>query len=155
LTYSMLAEPLEGSNVTLDIRVWYQSMPPRWLAPMFDIQDSTIQAFQDLFDAQGAAPELVAETTTTIPVLAGLSESTTSATMQAYPNPTFDGEVAVRVPRQSIGALWEVYSPSGSRIAYGRVTSEAWNLRLPEPTGTYVLRMHADGNTWTRRLVRR
>jgi len=155
LTYSMLAEPLEGSNVTLDIRVWYQSMPPRWLAPMFDIQDSTIQAFQDLFDAQGASPELVAETTTTIPVLAGLSESTTSATMQAYPNPTFDGEVAVRVPRQSIGALWEVYSPSGSRIAYGRVTSEAWNLRLPEPTGTYVLRMHADGNTWTRRLVRR
>jgi len=130
-------------------------MPARWLAPMFDIQDSTIQAFQALFDAQGAAPELVAETTTSIPVLASLSESTATTSIQAHPNPTYDGEVSVRVPRQALGALWEVYSPSGSRISFGRVTAEAWSLRLPEPAGTYVLRMHAEGVTWTRRLVRR
>ena len=155
LTYSMMAEPVEEGNVTIDVRVWYQSMPARWLAPMFDIQDSTIQAFQALFDAQGAAPELVAETTTSIPVLASLSESTATNSIQAYPNPTYDGEVSVRVPRQALGALWEVYSPSGSRISFGRVTAEAWSLRLPEPAGTYVLRMHAEGVTWRRRLVRR
>ena len=122
---------------------------------MFDIQDSTIQAFQALFEAQGAAPELVAETTTSIPVLASLSESTDLTSLRAFPNPTYDGEVAVRVPIQAMGALWEVYSPSGSRIAYGRVTEKMWTLRLPEPTGTYVLRLHSDGETWTRRLVRR
>jgi hypothetical protein len=122
---------------------------------MFDIQDSTIQAFQALFDAQGAAPELVAETTTSIPVLAGLSESTAAKSIQAYPNPTYNGEVTVRAPQLALGALWEVYSPSGSRIAFGLVTSEVWTLHLPEPTGTYVLRLHADGESWTRRLVRR
>ena len=52
LTYLMNAEPLAG-NVNIDVRVWYQSMPARWIESMFDVQDSTIQAFQTLFNAQG------------------------------------------------------------------------------------------------------
>ena len=64
--YTMTGNPSVAGDVTVDVRIWYQSMPARWVAPMFDIQDSTIQAFQELFEAQGAAPELVAETSVSI-----------------------------------------------------------------------------------------
>ena len=46
MTYDMVADLPLGSNVDVDVRVWYQAMPPRWVNPMFDTQDSTIQAFQ-------------------------------------------------------------------------------------------------------------
>ena len=47
-------------------------MPPRWVEPMFAFEDSTIQAFQAFFEAQGAAPELVADTAFTVNVVGGV-----------------------------------------------------------------------------------
>ena len=152
--YAMTATPEAGTNVTLDVRVWYQSMPARWVAPMFDIQDSTIQAFQELFEAQGAAPELVAETTVVVPVVSGLDE-VDGTKVRVYPNPAPEGVVTVEVPAAARGGLWELYTPEGSRVAHGRVPSATWSLDLPAPTGTYVLRVHQDGETWTRRVIRR
>ena len=64
---------------------------------MFDIQDSTIQAFQELFEAQGAAPELVAETTVVVPVVSGLDE-VDGTKVRVYPNPAPEGVVTVEVP---------------------------------------------------------
>ena len=139
--YAMTATPEAGTNVTLDVRVWYQSMPARWVAPMFDIQDSTIQAFQELFEAQGAAPELVAETSVVVPVVSGLDELD-GTKVRVYPNPSPEGVVTVEVPAAARGGLWELYTPEGSRVAHGRVPSATWSLDLPAPTGTYVLRVH-------------
>lgn len=155
VTYAMMAEPEAGGSVTLDVRVWYQSMPARWIAPMFEVQDSTIQAFQMLFEAQGAAPELVAEATVSVPVLASVGDFPLEQSLRVHPNPTSDGQVAVRAPRQALGGLWELYAPTGSRIAFGRVESQSWELVLPQTRGTYVLRIHGSSQTWSRRIVRR
>jgi hypothetical protein len=64
-----------GGQVEVDVNVWYQAMPPRWVNPMFEFQDSTIQAFQTLFEAQGAAPELVKDTTFVLDFMGGMNES--------------------------------------------------------------------------------
>ena len=77
--------------MTVDVRVWYQSMPARWVAPMFDIQDSTIQAFQALFEAQGAAPELVSATSLSIPVTSGMEELDVKSALRVHPEPRTDG----------------------------------------------------------------
>ena len=37
MTYDMVADLPLGSNVDVDVRVWYQAMPLRWVNPMFDI----------------------------------------------------------------------------------------------------------------------
>ena len=153
--YAMTATPITNANVTVDVRVWYQSMPARWVAPMFDIQDSTIQAFQALFEAQGAAPELVSATSLSIPVTSGLGELDGRSALRVHPNPAPMGEVTVQAPQASLGGLWELYTPAGSRVAHGVVNRETWQLELPLTTGTYVLRVHHQGKTWTRRVVRR
>lgn len=152
LTYDMTASPSTDLPVVMDVRVWYQSMPPRWVAPMFDIQDSTIQAFQALFEAQGAAPELVAETSVSVPVVSSVSEQAQHG--QAFPNPTVDGRVTVVPPLAFQGGMWELYDPKGSRVNHGQ-GGALMELQLPAVPGTYVLQMHSKGQHWVRRLVRK
>ena len=152
LTYDMTASPSTDLPVEMDVRVWYQSMPPRWVAPMFDIQDSTIQAFQALFEAQGAAPELVAETSVSVPVVSSVSEQARHG--QAFPNPTVDGRVTVVPPLAFQGGMWELYDPKGSRVNHGQGEA-SMELQLPAVPGTYVLQMHNKGQHWVRRLVRK
>ena len=153
--YTMTGNPSVAGDVTVDVRVWYQSMPARWVAPMFDVQDSTIQAFQALFEAQGAAPELVAETSVSIPVTSGFGEDVAVQRLRVHPNPAPEGDVVVTAPSDAMGSLFELYAPDGSRVEYGKVTSLQWSLRLPHAAGTYVLRVHGAREVWTRRIVRR
>ncbi|MDA0946816.1 MAG: T9SS type A sorting domain-containing protein, partial [Bacteroidetes bacterium] len=139
-------------NVTVDVRMWYQSMPARWLNPMFALQDSSIQAFEAMFLAQGAAPELVAFEQVVIPVTGGIGDASRRY-LSVHPNPTRDGRVFVTMPPGDTGTLWELYNPAGSRIQHG-VTSPTFELQLPATAGTYVLRVHGGAQTWTRRIVR-
>ena len=96
--YAMTATPTSNANVTVDVRVWYQSMPARWVAPMFDIQDSTIQAFQTLFEDQGASPELVSAKSLSIPVVSGTAELDVKSALRVHPNPAPLGQVTVQAP---------------------------------------------------------
>jgi len=152
VTYE-IGVPAFSPYVTVDVRMWYQSMPPRWVNPMFDLQDSTIQAFQAMFEAQGAAPELVAFRREVIPVV-GATNDVPRQALAVHPNPTFDGRVVVNLPTTGRGGLWELYNPAGSRIEHG-TTASTFELQLPATAGTYVLRVHAEGQSWTRRIVRK
>ena len=135
--------------VTVDVRLWYQSMPPRWVNPMFDTQDSTIQAFQALFEAQGAAPELVAETTVEVPVVGSVAEQ--DSRVQAFPNPTADGLVQLDLP--VAGGMWELYAADGTRIQHGQAR-QRMTLELPKAAGTYLFKLHGEHRDWTTRIVR-
>ena len=154
VTYDMVADLPLGSNIDVDVRVWYQAMPPRWVNPMFDIQDSTIQAFQALFEAQGAAPELVSELSLTIPVTSNVQEMSSQVEGRLYPNPTMDGRVTVQVPAHLANGMWELYSPDGSRVAHGACETRL-SLELPQVRGTYVFKAHGAGAPWVQRVVRR
>ena len=108
-----------------------------------------------MFEAQGASPELVAETTVSIPVTSGMGAERLAGNLRVYPNPAPDGMVNVIVPERALNGLFELYAPNGSRVQFGQVTSSNWSLELPQPEGTYVLRVHSNGEVWTRRIVRR
>jgi hypothetical protein len=149
--------PISASgSVDVQVRVWYQSMPPRWVNPMFAFEDSTIQAFQILFESQGAAPELVADTTIVIGVIGSVADASASIDRWAiYPNPTQDGHCAMRIPSNAVGCLWELYAPDGSRIASGRA-SMGGSIDLPAAKGMYLLQWHPEnGVAVTRRIIRR
>ena len=85
MTYEM-AGAVGSGQVDMEVTVWYQAMPPRWVEPMFAFEDSTIQAFQAFFEAQGAAPELVADTAFTVNVVGGVGGAELESTAWAvYP----------------------------------------------------------------------
>jgi len=140
--------------IDMEIKVWYQAMPPRWLEPMFAFEDSTIQAFQALFEAQGAAPELVADTAFTVNLIGDVAD-VAEEQWGVFPNPTWDGVVRVDVPERAIGSLWELYDAKGSRVASGWTRGNQ-RLQLPDAKGTYLLKWTLpDGESVTRKVIRR
>ena len=152
ITYQFPPSAL-GGEVEVDVKVWYQAMPPRWINSMFEFQDSTIQAFQSMFEEQGAAPELVKDTTFVLDVLGGVNNRVPSERWAIYPNPSQDGRVKMLVPQRAAGALWEVYGMDGSRVASGWTTPNM-EIQLPEVQGTYAIRWHLEsGDLITRKAV--
>ena len=96
VTYEM-GGAVGSGPVDMEVTVWYQAMPPRSVEPMFAFEDSTIQAFQAFFEAQGAAPELVADTAFTVNVVGGVGGTELQSTAWAvYPNPTDDGWINLK-----------------------------------------------------------
>ena len=153
--YEMATPPnATYAPIDMEIKVWYQAMPPRWLEPMFAFEDSTIQAFQALFEAQGAAPELVADTAFTVNLIGDVAD-VAEKQWGVFPNPTWDGVVRVDVPERAIGSLWELYDAKGSRVASGWTRGNQ-RLQLPDAKGTYLLKWTLpDGESVTRKVIRR
>lgn len=156
VTYEM-ASPAEltADAILMEVKVWYQAIPPRWVESMFAFEDSTIQAFQTFFEAQGAAPELVTDTAFTINVLGSVQGTMEAEAWTIFPNPTENGQITVRVPERARGSLWELYDAKGSRVASGW-TLPSQTLQLPTARGTYLLKwVLEDGECITRKVVRR
>jgi hypothetical protein len=157
VTYEMLGS-VDYAPIDMEVKVWYQAMPPRWVEPMFAFEDSTIQAFQAFFEAQGAAPELVADTAFTVNVLGDVGGADAASEAWAvYPNPTTDGWVTLQGPSQFARTLWEVFDAKGSRVTSGWMQPGAKpRVQLPAVKGHYVVRWTTNsGETFTRKVVSR
>ncbi len=156
VTYEMSSSvAMTTAAIDVEVKVWYQAIPPRWVESMFAFEDSTIQAFQAFFEAQGAAPELVTDTAFTINMSGSFDASLESETWAIFPNPTDDGRITVRAPERATGSLWELYDAKGSRVSSGW-TRPSQSLQLPASRGTYVLKwLLDDGELVTRKVVRR
>lgn len=142
--YSGEAPPLVA------VRMWYQSMPPRWVNPMFDVDGDEIDWFEGVFE-QYAHPDLVAELAveaTTVEV-----ERYEVPKGQLWPVPTLDGWVHIVSPFGARGS-YEVFDAAGQRIQAGRVPSATFTLELPSVRQVYTVVIHADGQHWSTRAIR-
>lgn len=138
------AAGLDASSLDITVRVWYQSMPPRWVAPMFETATPEIAAFEPMFWEDGAFPVVVAEEEFTL-VSTGTARIEVRAAVQVFPNPTSDGRVEVRLDGPGLDdfGMWEVYDASGTRVRFGTVPPHGrWTLALPGVSGAYILKVH-------------
>jgi hypothetical protein len=153
------AAGLDVSSLDVTVRVWYQSMPPRWVAPMFATATPEIAAFEPMFWEDGAYPVVIAEEEFTL-VSTGTSRLAPTASATVFPNPTSDGRVEVRLdgPGTAEYAIWEVYDASGTRVRAGAVPPHGrWTITLPGAPGAYILKVQpraASGGPIVRRIVR-
>lgn len=120
--------------ITIETRIWYQSMPPRWMEMMFSWDDPEINAFKEMYDNADQTPILVSES---------IVESTTSINdldplrfVQVGPNPSNSGRIRVfNLPQGT--HTFELYSISGQLVDSGMLSTS--ELLLPETEGVYML----------------
>ena len=55
--------PLNGNNAALQVsaKIYYQSMPPKWMEEMFDVSTPKIDFFKDLYDEADREPFLITQ----------------------------------------------------------------------------------------------
>ena len=134
----------EGWNETTELQftctVWYQSLPPKWVAPMLELEgDSLIEGFRTLYAEFVPTPERIAslEWTETI---SDVLEETAGSTLFAFPNPSENGLLRVKAERQ-IGS-YAVFDGTGRSIEEGLCPNKELRLALPT-LGTYLFKSDA------------
>jgi hypothetical protein len=147
--YYQIPESLFGQNIEVTCKVWYQSIPPKWVAPMLELEgDSLIDGFRQLYTEFIPTPELVGYASMTADLTSVLETPERDLELTAGPNPTRNGQVLVQSPTGTIGN-WVLYDAAGRRVQNGETSASRLTLELPA-SGQYVLK----SNVGSVRLIR-
>jgi hypothetical protein len=137
--------------VSVSAKVWYQSLPPKWMAPMFEYSSPEIDSFRVMFDNADKAPVLIAE--------ADLENILVSPVSTAAPG---IGQIAVTPTLCPDGRL-SIHIPSGDQLrrvqvwdARGRMVWDraATDVQLPEVRGVYYVVVETKRERRTVKVVR-
>ena len=132
-------------------RVWYQSLPPKFMMPMFAWSSPEIDAFKVMFDAADRSPVLVAEQ-----VLDSVYVSPTATRnllhegwVKISPTLTDDGHVTVAVSPQTRLLRVQAWDAAG-RLVLSQVSPDLW---LPRRPGVYVVAVETGAGRAVRKVV--
>lgn len=146
--------PLEGyvGALTVEARLMYQSVPPKWLEEMFAYDTPEIEWFEEKYWETGAEPvEVDRELIET--VIVGL-DSPAAPFAAVFPNPTSDGRIVIQNGGLVDGRV-HVHDASGRRVLEQRVAVSPMEVRLPDAPGVYLVVIEGAGYRWTERVLRR
>lgn len=132
----------ENSSLDVECTVWYQSLPPKWVAPTLAIQgDSLIDGFRSLYAEFAPTPEQIATVsfTNTLDNVADIQPPS----LRAWPNPSADGMVMIESDAERIGA-YTLYDATGRTVEKGECPQSLLRLSLPA-AGRYILRTEGTG----------
>lgn len=128
----------ENATLNVECTVWYQSLPPKWVAPTLEIEgDSLIDGFRQLYAEFAPTPERIATVNFSESTM-GLDERHT-ASLTAFPNPSQDGAVQVVSPDQLPIGAFQLLDAAGRLVDEGHCHSSTLRLALPT-SGRYILR---------------
>ncbi len=133
----LLPEGWETNGLlAVECNVWYQSLPPKWVAPMLELQgDSLIEGFRTLYSELAPMPERVA--TASLEVLVDDVREREGTPLTAWPNPTRHGQINIGSPNP-IGH-YGLFDSGGRQIESGECTQSLLRLHLPG-NGQYLLK---------------
>lgn len=147
--------PLYGYDGPLNVsaKVYYQSVPRKWLDEMFEYESEEIDLFRDLFEAADHTPELIAAAT-----IDSVSTSVFAPVQQkqllAYPSPTTDGYITIEVP-ESDKMRVTMFDVSG-KVLFDEemIVNRNFKFVVPDQKGIYLIHLSSDKSVYTTRVVR-
>ncbi len=135
--------PLNGTSDTLRAtsRLYYQSVPKKWVQQMFSVSTAQIDTFETMFNNADHTPVLVASNVVENLVIPnGITEMQNWQHIQLYPNPS-NGIVWI----QGLGVnrvATDVFNVEGKLLRTG-VYNPNVGISLPEKAGVYILRIRS------------
>lgn len=146
--------PLDGYEGTLTVtaRVWYQSLPPKWMAPIFEWSSPEIDSFKVMLEAADRSPVLVAEKTLGPVVVTPLSTRPVAASqVRISPTLSNDGRVFVSTaPGETLRSV-RAYDVKGRLVWDRSADNTIW---LPAERGMYFITVETSRGRYTQKVVR-
>jgi Cytochrome c554 and c-prime len=138
--------------VTINSKIWYQSLPLKWMMPMFAYSSPEIDSFKTMFDNADNSPILIAEKTLSgvyiSPVKTGQPSLKTQVSV--WPTLTNDGLVSVSVPDGTQIKGLQIYSANGT-LVWDRPSA---NLLLPMEKGIYFIAIQTNRGKVVKKVIR-
>ncbi len=135
--------PVAGllGNIKVSARLFYQSVPPKWLDEMFTYNSSHIDTFRNMYNAADKTPVLVASDSITdvLTVVSSYSEKSIKVT----PTVSRDGIISVEIPNQDQIIRMEAFDASGKKYSLRNIgqTGNRNQFQLPDATGVFIIRI--------------
>ncbi len=145
--------PVKGYSGTLSVaaKVWYQSLPPKWMAPMFSVSTPEIDSFRVMFEAADRSPVLVASAALNdVPVSPLSAADIARAEIKVLPTLSTDGWVTLELPAGVQLQQVNVWNTAGQMV---QKATEA-RILLPSVPGVYYLDIQTNRGRTVRRVLR-
>lgn len=132
--------PLNGYTGLIDIKakVWYQSLPPKWMAEMFAESTPEIETFRTMYDEADQSAVLVNTAQLDDVFIESIAiKELTAKQIGLSPNPTFDGVLQLEstLDVQTI----RIYNLQGQLMK--TINNPGSSFELPEAKGLYFIEM--------------
>ncbi|MFN0015426.1 MAG: hypothetical protein ACKVU2_12840 [Saprospiraceae bacterium] len=144
--------PINGYSGALSVtaKVWYQSLPPKWMAPLFAYSSPEIDNFRQMFDAADHSPVLVASVAKNVLVSPVSATSPSTSKITISPTLSADGRIQVDLPVDLTAKRLRAWDVSG-KLVWDQV---APYLMLPQKNGIYFIEIQTAKGRVVRRVVR-
>ncbi len=135
---------------TVQARVWYQSVPRRWVRELFAVDDPAVDLFEGLYRSADGAPALVAGDTMALPPMpSAVAGPSAEGPWRAAPLPPVDGTLRILGTRPVARAWW--YGADGRLLGAEAPAASGPRLTVPPVGGPWWLVLQ--GRDGTRQVI--
>ncbi len=145
--------PINGYSgaLTVSAKVWYQSLPPKWMAPMFAFSSPEIDSFRLMFAAADRSPVLVASALLENIIVSPVAVTEVWADqIRVLPTLSADGRIRVELPPGLVLKKTQVWNSAGKLV----LDKGAQQMTLPPQKGVYFIEIQTNRGRVVRRVVR-
>ncbi|MFK7809061.1 MAG: T9SS type A sorting domain-containing protein [Saprospiraceae bacterium] len=151
--YHIARDDFNGGYVRVIARMYYQSIPPRWLEEMFAEETPEIDLFKSMYEEADRSTVLVGTASMDsvyLDMIVGTAEVAKADGIRLLPNPTVDGIVTIELKGQQELLRVSIYSMNGELV--GRATD--LQVKLPSQQGVYILQIETNEGVFVERVLR-
>jgi hypothetical protein len=158
IDYVHFAVPLAGAvgNISVKTKVYYQSVPPKWVDNLFTFTTPEVNTFKTMFQAADQSPVLVASDSLSNIMLATNINSVYMSEIKVWPTLSIDGKVSVEAEYGTLIKSIDVFNSEGKIVT--ELTNwgyqSAISLYLPQVSGIYYLRITTGSKIIYRKVVK-
>lgn len=139
--------------IDVQVRVFYQVTPPRWLESMFDHTSEDIDLFRWMYESSDKNPAEVGFESL-LSQISSVDEELEVQSIVLFPNPTYTGEVAIHNESGHSIDGYEVYDLNGKLIESRAVRGNTIYVNLPETQGIYFVNVNSRGQSRLIKVLR-
>jgi hypothetical protein len=153
------AVPVTGftGNISVRSKLYYQSVPPKWVDNMFTYSTPEISTFQSMYNSADQSPVLVgSDSLINVLVPTDIVTNTPPDNITAWPTFSLDGHVNVASGSSDLIRSIEVVSSGGKTVSvqYNNGFQGTMMVVLPATKGVYYLRVRTDKKIVTKKVVK-
>ena len=139
-------------------KMFYQSVPPRWLGDMFAVNTAPINRFKAMYQAADKTPVEVAAAQLLFvltPSHAAIQEADLGGALLIGPNPTLEGFLKISSQTGMQIRSVRVYLSNGQPVeSFTRLNVTEWEYLLRGAAGQYILQVETDKGTFTKKVIK-
>jgi hypothetical protein len=136
---------LNNANVlNVEVEVWYQSIPPKFVEELFAWDDPFINHFEELFNSADQSPVLIKNEGFSVPAFVNVNETLESARFSVSSNGVILGFT-------SESGRIDVYTIGGRLLEQHAVNPGSFEIALQFSQGVYLIVFESGGQTYVKK----